>query len=36
MIAKKIIELAQTGERDPKRLCEHALQAIQGEGSSRH
>jgi hypothetical protein len=36
IIAKKIIELARTGERDPTRLCEDALQAIQGEGSSRH
>jgi hypothetical protein len=36
IIAKKIIELAQTGERDPKRLCEDALQAIKGEGPSRH
>ena len=36
IIAKKIIELAQTGDRDPKRLCEQALREIQGEGSSRH
>ena len=27
-IAKKIIELAKTGERNPDLLCEHALQDI--------
>jgi hypothetical protein len=25
IVAKKIIELAQGGERDPERLCDHAL-----------
>ena len=35
IIAKKIIELAQTGERDPKRLCGLVLQAIQPERLSR-
>ena len=28
MIAKKIIELAQRGERDPARLREHALRCL--------
>jgi len=28
MIAKKIIELAQCGERDPIRLCEHAIRSL--------
>jgi hypothetical protein len=28
-VAKKIIEFAQRGERDPKRLREHVLQALQ-------
>ena len=27
-IARKIIELARTGERDPHRLCQDALKAI--------
>ena len=30
MLAKKIIEIAGLGERDPKRLRELALKAIQG------
>lgn len=28
-IAKKVIEFAQRGERDPARLREHVLQALQ-------
>ena len=28
MIAKKIIELAQCGERDPVRLREHAIRSL--------
>jgi hypothetical protein len=28
MIAKKIIELAQRGERDPVRLREHAIRSL--------
>jgi hypothetical protein len=28
MVAKKIIEIARLGERDPKRLCELALKDI--------
>jgi hypothetical protein len=28
MIAKKIIELAQRGERDPVRLREHAIRGL--------
>jgi hypothetical protein len=28
-VAKKIIELAKAGERDPGRLCDAALQALQ-------
>lgn len=28
MIAKKIIELAQCGERDPARLREHAIRSL--------
>jgi hypothetical protein len=28
MIAKKIIEIARLGERDPKRLCELAVKYI--------
>jgi hypothetical protein len=27
-IAKRIIEMARDGERDPNTLCEHALQAL--------
>jgi hypothetical protein len=27
-VAKKIIELAKTGERDPERLCDTALQSL--------
>jgi len=27
-VAKKIIELAKAGERDPERLCDAALQAL--------
>ena len=27
-VAKRIIELAKTGERDPKRLCERAVEAL--------
>jgi hypothetical protein len=30
IIARKIIECAQTGERDPKRLCELAVNDIRG------
>jgi hypothetical protein len=30
IIARKIIECAQTGERDPERLCELALKDIKG------
>src|ERR1700694_3478180 len=28
VIAKRIIEVAKTGERDPNRLCDRALQAF--------
>jgi len=28
-VARKIIELAETGERDPERLCDAALKACQ-------
>ena len=28
VIAKRIIEMAKTGERDPSRLCDRALQAF--------
>jgi hypothetical protein len=28
VIAKRIIEIAKTGERDPNKLCERALQAF--------
>lgn len=28
VIAKRIIDIAKTGERDPNRLCERALQAL--------
>ena len=31
MIAKRIIELAKTGERNPDRLCEEALKIL-GKG----
>jgi len=34
IIAKKIIELAVDGERDPERLCELALQAIQADAAN--
>jgi hypothetical protein len=27
-LAKKIIELAKAGERDPERLCDTALQSL--------
>jgi hypothetical protein len=30
VLAHKILEIAQLGERDPKRLCELAVQAIRG------
>ena len=30
IIARKIIEVANTGERDPERLCELALENIKG------
>jgi hypothetical protein len=30
IIARKIIERARTGERDPKRLCELTLKEIRG------
>jgi hypothetical protein len=29
-LAKKIVEQAQTGERDPDKLCQMALRAIAG------
>jgi hypothetical protein len=29
-VARKIIELAETGERDPERLCDAALKASDG------
>jgi len=29
LVAKKVIEIARLGERDPKRLCELALRDIQ-------
>lgn len=29
-VAKKVIEFAQRGERDPARLREHVLQAMRG------
>lgn len=29
-VAKKVIEFAQRGERDPARLRDHVLQALQG------
>jgi hypothetical protein len=32
MVAKKVIELAQTGERDPVRLRERTIAALSGEG----
>ena len=28
LIAERIIELAKTGERDPERLCDHALASL--------
>jgi len=28
VVAKKVIEFAQRGERDPVRLCEHVLEAL--------
>jgi hypothetical protein len=33
-VAKKIIELAQAGERDPDRLCERALGALAANSAS--
>jgi len=30
VVAKKIIEIARKGERDPTRLCERALQDLRG------
>jgi hypothetical protein len=27
-LAKKIIKLAQQGERDPKKLCQHGVQSV--------
>jgi hypothetical protein len=30
IVAKKIIELAQQGERDPERLCQRAVRSISG------
>jgi hypothetical protein len=34
VIAKRIIEVARGGERNPNKLCEHALQAL-GDGAAR-
>jgi hypothetical protein len=31
MVAKKIIELANQGERDPVRLCARAVEALSGK-----
>ena len=36
VIAKQIIELAKTGERDPVRLSECALSALGVEGTAKH
>jgi hypothetical protein len=30
MVAKKVIELANLGERDPVRLCDRAVEALSG------
>ena len=31
VVANKLVELAKAGERDPQRLCDLALQAIERE-----
>ena len=33
LLAKKMIEVAQQGERDPERLCERTLQGFRPRGS---
>jgi hypothetical protein len=30
LVARKVIEIAETGERDPERLCELTLEALRG------
>ena len=35
IIAKRIIELAKAGERDPQILCEHALEALRSPYAER-
>ena len=32
LLAKKMIEVAQQGERDPERLCERTLQGFRAQG----
>jgi hypothetical protein len=34
IVAKKIVEIAENGERDYARLCERALEEIRGTGTS--
>lgn len=35
IIARKIIEIAQTGERDPKRICAMTLLALSGRTTAK-
>ena len=35
VVARKIIEIAEVGERDPDRLCERALAALKSIGPEK-
>ncbi len=35
LVARKIIEIAEVGERDPDRLCERALAALKQIGPEK-
>ena len=36
LVAKKVIEVAQRGERDPDRICSSVLEAFNAEGTGRN